>query len=357
MVVLMALTLAYAAGAGVATASTCAEASAATSPDSAVTPPPSPGSSPSAAELDLVRQRVGTHTVRAQVGALAYDFRGARFDSIGMYFDPRRSSDATPLSSPVAWDRIQRIDVLKPCGTRGAVIGGAIGSALCVSLLMLIAATNDDPGPGALGILALPPIGIGAGGLVGLMIQRKEPAWDRATPLPQFAPGPGAGAAEPAIALAVPAAESLASAPPLGVLRAQVGERRVRLWLGMGQCELARASLEPAGVAFVPGDMQRYRPHAQPADSAERDPAPASPIPWERIDRLDSWRTSEKRGAAWGAAGLTLALTLQSMARDLSPGSTAAAAAWGLGLGGLAGAGVGHFIHHWQREWSRPGSD
>src|SRR5512143_2916217 len=98
---------------------------------------------PSPAEIVALRMRVGDHTARVRLGEYAYDIRGARFEPAGVAFDPGRLYVASGgayyergprPSSPIAWDRIDRITVRKPCGTRGAVVGAVVGLRGMVAL-------------------------------------------------------------------------------------------------------------------------------------------------------------------------------------------------------------------------------
>jgi len=184
-----------------------------------------------------------------------------------------------------------------------------------------------------------------------------------------------AGTAFPGVARAQRASRDSAAvdtsttpaAPPLPVdlLRRELGSGAMRVRLGDHLFVLRHASLGADGVSFEPGDLGG---RATPVPGApywmeKRPAAPASPIPWDRIDRVECRKSSAVRGALAGMVLLPAALVVQLAATDqldeLSQGDMAGfgqAVVFGGGatVGAAVGALVGSFLPHWERVWSRP---
>lgn len=326
---------------------------------------------PSAAEIATLRSRVGDGVARVRIGADAYDIRAARFTAEGVAFgrgdlrgvpgwdrgmsngDDTRSA---PLASPIGWDRIDRITVRKPCGLRGAVVGGLLGTAACGAVFALAARNGDDMGMGALAVLALPPMGAFLGGAVGMLQRRSAPGWQRAGTVRPGPVGPAGSAGASSLQAPAAAAPPGSSVQP-GVLRDAVGNTPIRVWAGRDRYVLRQAQIEPAGVAFDPGDLQGHFSIA--ANGARvyssQQAHPSSPIGWDRVDRIETWQSSARQGAKWGVMLVPAALVLES---SLSGEGEAVlgAAVGGAVLGSMLGAGLGALVHRWKVEWQRPPS-
>ena len=166
--------------------------------------PPAAPRTPSPAEIATVRERVAHHDARIHLGGNAYDIRGAGFESGGVTFTPGDlhgvpagdnggpDDDFTqpaPLASPIGWDRIDRIQVRKPCGLRGALAGAVVGAAAYTAILSWASHNGKEVGFGALVLLPLVPLGAGLGSAVGASAQRSEPVWQRETDRSASAPG------------------------------------------------------------------------------------------------------------------------------------------------------------------------
>ncbi len=180
---------------------------------------------------------------------------------------------------------------------------------------------------------------------------------------------PGAARAQEAARDSASAVEvSTTPAPPplpLDVLRHGLGDGAARLRIGDHLFTVRHASLGPDGLGFEPGDLSG---RATPVPGApywmeKRPAAPASPIPWERIDRIECRKSSAMRGALVGMLLLPAALVVQLAATDqldqLSEGDMAGFAqvvvfGGGATVGVAVGALVGSFAHHWKPVWSRP---
>lgn len=81
---------------------------------------------------------------------------------------------ALPLASPVSWDLIDRIDVRRPRGTRGAVAAGVIGIASDTASFRMACHSDPELGPCILGVLALPSLGVVIGAAIGAVMRRCE---------------------------------------------------------------------------------------------------------------------------------------------------------------------------------------
>lgn len=153
---------------------------------------------PSSRSLDLLRTRVGRRVVRVSAGHDDYEFSRARFERSGVVFStagseglPRWAAEGeAQASSPIAWDRIDRIQAWKPCGLRGALIGGLVGAAAYTVILSQARADGDEVGFGAILLLPLVPLAAVLGSAVGAFQQRLEPVWQRE--FDRSAPAPGA---------------------------------------------------------------------------------------------------------------------------------------------------------------------
>ena len=331
------------------------------------------GGPPSPAEIAILRGRMDHHVARVQLRLDAYDIRGATFDAGGVSFGPgaargvprweREGRSGTlalpgPLASPVGWDRIDFVIVRKPCGTRGALVGGVAGAAAYATILAVFAEFNSsESGMGALVLLPLPAVGALVGAGFGSLVVRSEPGWERAGAArpglarsTAIAPGP-AGAA-------LPRGEASAAPPPtmLGILGADLASRPVRLWIGPDGYEIRRVRLEPGGVAFDTGDLRELPSRAAGATGgdAPRLAPPASPIGWDRLDCIETRRPSGRRGAAWGMVLLPATILVAEMATgDRSGNALGGAVLICAPVGALIGAGVGQFVPHSEREWER----
>jgi hypothetical protein len=168
------------------------------------TAPPAAPRTPSPAEIATIRERVARHDARLHLGGNAYDIRGAFFESDGVAFTPRDLRGVTardnggpyddftqpePLASPIAWDRIDRIQVWKPCGLRGALVGAAVGAAAYTVIVSQASRYGDEVGFGAVLLLPLVPIGAVLGSAVGAFQQRTESVWQREPDRSASAPG------------------------------------------------------------------------------------------------------------------------------------------------------------------------
>lgn len=334
---------------------------------------PAGAAAPTPAEIGVLRERLGRHVARVRVGAESYDVRDARFDAGGLTFAPGdarpldrwESRGRTgvlvtpgPLSSPVGWDRIEGVTVRKPCGWRGALVGGVVGAAAYGTIVALVDDSNSE-GMEVLVLLPLPAVTALLGAGLGSLVHRSEPGWVRGGgPAP-----PRAGAAAPAVVAPGPARpESLfvAGVPPpaFGILGADIARHPVRFWLGPRGYEARAVRLEAGGLSF---DTETLRDISRRAagDAQGTLASPGSPVAWERIDRIESRRPSGRRGAAWGMVVLPAAAVLVELTtRDVSGKALGGAAMVCVPIGALVGAGVGSLVPHSEREWDRsePGS-
>jgi hypothetical protein len=176
----------------------------ASSVQSAAAATPAAPRTPSPAEIATLGERVDHHVARVHLGGSAYDIRGARFESGGVAFAPdalRRVpawddgqpdddlKQPAPPASPISWDRMDKVEVRKPCGTRGALAGGLIGAAAGAAIFAWAYHIDPELGPGILGVFALPPLGVVIGGVIGASVRRSEPVWQRETDRSASAPG------------------------------------------------------------------------------------------------------------------------------------------------------------------------
>ena len=156
---------------------------------------------------------------------------------------------------------------------------------------------------------------------------------------------------------ATPSAESLA------LIRRRTDRRPLRVWCGSDGYEIRRASIDPTGVAFGPGD-QRGLPAWQGggANGDNTRPVPiASPIAWSRISRLETPRPSGIRGALVGAllvpAGLMCSIAVAGEWDTFTDPDIEAQAGRVLIVGGGAlvgavlGSATGAFVDHAERVW------
>ncbi len=144
---------------------------------------------PSADDLAYLARRVGGNDVRVWARAEAYEISHPRFDLTGVAFRPDdvmgirhragSPSGSRPATSPIAWQRIQSIQALKPCGLRGALVGGLVGTALMASAFGWAAHENEEVGIAGLALLTLPPAGVVVGGMLGAFVTRSETVWPR----------------------------------------------------------------------------------------------------------------------------------------------------------------------------------
>jgi len=346
----------------------------------ATTAPPGADGSPTPAEIAVLRQRVERHVVRVRLGQDLYDIHGARFDTVGIAFDSRglRACRAfadyeprPPLpSSPIAWDRIDRITVQKPCGTRGAVVGAVVGLGGMVALgIYANTVSHGEPGPGILIIYAVPPIGAVTGSAIGAFITRSEPGWQRGAEARASRGGPVAPAGGP---VGAGGADTLAAPPtavrvqpllPLGVLRDNIGRHAIRLRVGEDRYEIRDARLEPSGIAFDAGRLRTLPSSASAGirDRGSQVPPVSSPIAWDRINRIEVRVPSALRGATWGMILLPVALWLWAGTGVHTGGgsdlvSLGGAVLVGVPMGALVGAGAGALVHHSKLEWDRSAS-
>jgi len=334
---------------------------------------PATDGSPTPAEIAALRDRVDHHVARVRLGRDLYDIRGARFDSVGVAFDSHRLRPRSAVayyeqrpprpSSPIAWDRIDRITVRKPCGLRGAIAGGVMGTAVLTGVAVWWNVSNVEPGP-AFFVFAFPPVGATIGGAIGALTWRSEPGWQRGGGTRAGAAGSIVRSQAPAAAGGTsphPSAAAVAQAPPslpLGVLRDDIGRHEIRLRVGGDLYEIRDARLEPSGIAF---DAGRLRTLSSGASAGARDrggrASPASsPIGWDRIDRVEARMPSTLRGAIWGMALLpTVLLAVRALeGADITDfGALGGAAAAGVPIGAFVGGGVGAFVHHSKLEWDR----
>jgi hypothetical protein len=151
--------------------------------------------SASPAGIPTLRGRADHNPLRVFLGQDAYASRGAALDSTGVAFAPgdlrgvpARDNGGTngdytrpaPLASPIGWDRIDRIDVRKSCGLRGALVGGLIGAAAFGGIVGLASRNGGEIGLGFLLLIWLPPAGAVLGGAAGSTQRRSETVWERA---------------------------------------------------------------------------------------------------------------------------------------------------------------------------------
>jgi len=174
-----------------------------------------------------------------------------------------------------------------------------------------------------------------------LVAGAQVPASDAAVP----ADAPATGAPAPAVA---------APPVPLVALREDVGRHLVRLEVGQDRYELRRARLEPAGIAFDPGDLRGLPSRPAGGGYWQEKPAPAlaSPIGWDRVQRIQTQHSNLLRGAVVGSL---LAVGMVAAIEETNPDDTVgffyAGAVPALVLGGAA---IGVLTHHWKQVWRRP---
>lgn len=324
------------------------------------TAPAATDGSPTPAEIAALRDRVDHHVARVRVGQDLYDIRGARFDDVGVAFDshrlrPRRAvayyEPRPPLPpSPIAWDRIDRITVRKPCGLRGAIAGGVVGTAALAGIVTWWEASNVEPGP-AFFVLALPPVGATLGGAIGALTLRSESGWQRTGTAPAGTAEflvPAADSSEVASAAVVeaplaaePFPSPLPPAPPEG--------RTVRLVLGSRTLVCRSPRFTPAGIALSP---------SAPGGPGYSTPAP---LPWKDVDRIDVRGNSALTGAIIGAVAVGLFATAVGAAVASDPflgegsggGEVLALTVMGAVTGAGAGALVGWSIPSWRNVYRR----
>jgi hypothetical protein len=151
---------------------------------------------------------------------------------------------------------------------------------------------------------------------------------------------------------------------PPDALRRAIHGRGVRIEVGGERFVIRRPALDATGVAFEPGHV-RWSGSREPDLYGHYPPVPApprSPIPWNRIDRIETRARSARRVAAWGALVLPAVLmaAAASSGRDYFAGTPQGAASMLVFLGGSAavsattGAIVGSSVYHWKPAWQRP---
>jgi hypothetical protein len=153
---------------------------------------------------------------------------------------------------------------------------------------------------------------------------------------------------------------------PLEKLRADMGHHPVRLQIGQDRYEIRHVRLESAGVAFDPRDLLALPSRATggPYYAEKRGSPLASPIGWDRIDRIETRQPSALRGAIWGMVALpVVALGVVAAIGDWDNFTYDADGLYepviiggGAVIGMLVGTGIGAFVHHSKRVWRRPPS-
>jgi len=149
--------------------------------------------------LDVLRDDIGRSRLTLWIGQDRYEIRHARLEPVGVAFDPGdpRALPSRPagggyweerrpslLPSPIGWDRIDRVETMKPCALRGAIVGGLVGAAACAALFAWAAESNEEMGTGALALFALPPVGVVLGGGVGALMHHSKRIWHRVPSAP-----------------------------------------------------------------------------------------------------------------------------------------------------------------------------
>jgi hypothetical protein len=89
----------------------------------------------------------------------------------------------------------------------------------------------------------------------------------------------------------------------LSAMRHRVSGRVVRVWVGHDGYDIRRARIDPIGVVFAV-ENERGVPawQSRGANGDNTRPLPIrSPIPWDRIERLETRHSSAARGATYGA--------------------------------------------------------
>ena len=183
-------------------------------------------------------------------------------------------------------------------------------------------------------------------------------------------------AATPSTAAAVidsPATHRNALAPAptnddLHELAWRCGDRRVRAWLGRDGYDIRHPGFGADGVSF--GSSNERGVPAREGGAARGDvtvpPPVASPIAWDRIDRIEVRYPSGLRGALIGAVALP-SLWMISIAAGgdwnefIDSGSDGEMARFivlevGAVTGAVIGAGFGVLVPHTERVWPRPGA-
>jgi hypothetical protein len=97
---------------------------------------------PSSEWLEAIRRTAGRKPMRIHLERHEYEIEHARFDSMGVWFGPNDQSTSAhwsggekiklqPLTPPVPWSKIERIDASRSGIARGATIG-ALGLAVAI---------------------------------------------------------------------------------------------------------------------------------------------------------------------------------------------------------------------------------
>jgi len=137
---------------------------------------------PSPEWLAAIRRSPGRHSVRIHLERNRYEVKHARFDSMGVWFeqDDQFSSGRwsggeklkpQPLTPPVPWSQIERIDASRSGIARGATLG-ALG--LAVAILAWPPAHAGEDWAAFYALISL-PVGALAGGIVAAV----RPNWIR----------------------------------------------------------------------------------------------------------------------------------------------------------------------------------
>jgi len=147
--------------------------------------PSAPETTPSVGSLGLLRSQVGRRVVRVNVGQDDYEFRHVSFDSSGVVFSPGgeegmplwAGEDASPLSTPISWDRIECIRVRHSYTKFGAVTGALLGSGLIIGAVNRAAGHSEVPGLEWVGAAIQAPLAGAVGAYVGAIIGQSFGTW------------------------------------------------------------------------------------------------------------------------------------------------------------------------------------
>ncbi len=141
------------------------------------------------------------------------------------------------------------------------------------------------------------------------------------------------------------------SAATMRQLRREVVHRPVRFQVAGERFDVMPARFDSTGVVFEDGAVS---PVSRWKHGEKLPPEPpASPVPWERIERVDVRRSAALQGAVIGAIVLPLA-TYALNAHDDPEGWGQAYAIAAIPAGALLGAFFGGMTHTWSPVWRHP---
>jgi hypothetical protein len=129
--------------------------------------------------MEILRARTRGRPVRLDFGGSLYDVREVRLDSEGVTCSAERGAKhGPPGPQPIRWQDVHGIETRRSYLVPGMAVGAL---ALAITAGVLIHG-ESDPGPGMAVLLAFPPAGALAGGLIGAFVPRWNHEWPPAKP-------------------------------------------------------------------------------------------------------------------------------------------------------------------------------